>query len=67
MILEKDFIKKIIFLELNQRLTLDLILNHPFMKETPLPDEITRYTLRKSHIYIFNYDISQIFDYQPQI
>ena len=37
------------------------------MKETPLPDEIPRYTLRKSHIYIFNYDISQIFDYQPQI
>ena len=34
------------------------------MKETPLPDEIPRYTLRKSHIYIFNYDISQIFNYQ---
>ena len=43
------------------------MLNHPFMKETPLPDEITRYTLRKCYIYIFNYDISQIFDYQPQI
>ena len=37
-ILKKDFIKKIIFLEPNQRLTLDLMLNHPFMKETPLPD-----------------------------
>ena len=40
------------------------MLNHHFMKETPLPDEIPRYTLRKSHIYIFNYDISQIFNYQ---
>ena len=41
----KDFIKKILVLDPNKRLTPDLMLNHPFMKETPLPDEMPRYTL----------------------